>query len=87
MTIGEFAYKVVALAFIYQFSVTSWGRTAKYNTHPRVGGIPTSFHRLWLAVDCEPDGPVDAAALERDARKLGLQVVVEEDHFHLEPLR
>lgn len=60
--------------------VTSWYRDPQYNA--RVGGAPNSQHTLGLALDVAHDSA--GAALAREARRVGLVVLDEGDHFHIQ---
>lgn len=65
-------------------SVTSWGRTQKRNA--AVGGVPNSLHLVDLAVDVVYDQPISYATASELAAHLGLRVIRETDHDHLQPL-
>lgn len=65
-------------------STTSYGRTALHND--QVGGLPASAHQVWLAADVVYDAHVPEPMRRRIAEALGLDLVVEADHDHLEPL-
>jgi len=84
VTVGEFAERVVQLVGMYPLSATSWGRTMSQNG--RVGGVYRSAHRAWLAADLIADAPLDEADLVEMGRRLGLLVLPEGDHFHVQPL-
>lgn len=84
MTVGEFAQAVADYAMLTHASATSWGRSAKRNQ--AVGGVPFSAHRFWLGCDLVYDDPV----LEKGeriilAQRLGLKLIAEGDHDHLQP--
>ena len=80
-----FARTVLVLAGQYQFSVTSWGRTAAHNA--RVGGVINSRHLEWLAVDMVCDSVDEYLRLTQGAELLGLQVIAEKDHIHVQVKR
>jgi len=64
-------------------SVTSWKRTVRHNTE--VGGVPNSAHLYGLGFDVVYDArPPLAATMER-ARRLGLKLIREDDHDHIQP--
>ena len=84
MTRAEFADAVYVLGLKYNASVTSWFRSDAHNRV--VGGVPHSAHRFALGVDLVYDAPVDAAAITEDARRLGLKLLREGDHDHVQPL-
>lgn len=78
------------LAAVYAYlgrtggSVTSWRRTEDHNR--KVGGVPDSPHLQGLAVDVVYDLPaVDATSRGDLARQLGLALIIEHDHDHLQP--
>lgn len=83
MTVGEFTGRIYVLGVTFGFSVTSWGRTVARNV--AVGGHPESYHKRWLAVDAVLDDPSDVAGLRRVSALLGLEVIDEGDHVHIEP--
>lgn len=74
---------MVRLASLFPLTATSWGRTAHQNA--KVGGVPHSAHRVWVAVDLIADGPVDVEELKEWGRRLELKVIPEEGHFHVQP--
>lgn len=82
MTHHEFVDAVVTYGLMTGASVTSWGRTKARNS--QVGGVPVSAHRAWLAVDVVYDTPVPEGV--EIGRRLGLRVLPEGDHDHLQPL-
>ncbi len=85
MTIAEFAEAVSRYGMLMGASVTSWGRTSKHNTE--VGGVAYSAHRFWLGCDLVYDGPLLSMSERMEtARRLGLRLIVEGDHDHLQPV-
>ena len=80
-----FSDKVLALCLIYDCSETSGFRTEKRNK--AVGGVPNSRHKVGLGRDIVLDVPVRTEEVCRAARRLGLWVLVEDDHIHLQELR
>lgn len=84
MTVGEFAEHVSDLCYLFNGSVTSWGRSAKRNAE--VGGLEKSRHLDFLAVDVV----LDTAALNPHfaewALRRGLKVLDEGDHLHVQPM-
>lgn len=84
---GSQEYKLALLVFLLLFTkviedtrgadrltLTSWYRDA--NTNARVGGVPTSLHKIGLAIDFV--GPLESVQRVVDAwRELGLDAVVE----------
>lgn len=86
MTIGEFAEAVATYCLIHGGSITSWGRTTIHNKV--VGGVPGSAHRFWRGADVVYDDfntTKDQARVEYAAR-LGLKIIIEGDHDHLQPI-
>lgn len=86
MTVGEFAEAVAMYCLLHEGSITSWGRSTKRNT--TVGGVPGSSHRFWRGADVVYDDPAAVKNPLRSeyARRLGLKLVIEGDHDHLQPL-
>lgn len=82
MSVSEFATVVFVLGRIYGLSVTSWGRTAARNE--AVGGVRTSKHLSWLAVDVVPDDRSVLEELSAAAARLGLMLIDEHDHLHIQ---
>lgn len=77
---SNFYEKVVEVCIKHQCSITSWVRSPKHNA--AVGGVPNSKHLTGQAVDAIVDG--NYKAFIEDARSLGLKVIRESDHVHLE---
>jgi hypothetical protein len=87
MTIGTictFAEAVAEFAQKFGGSCTSWGRTAVHNTS--VGGVHGSPHVSWLGADLVYDTPAPLADREAAAHALGLQLIAEATHDHLQPI-
>ena len=84
MTRSEFTDAVYVLGLKHGASVTSWFRSDKHNTV--VGGVPHSAHHFGLGCDFVYDTPPDAMLLGEDAKRLGLKLIREGDHDHLQPL-
>lgn len=84
MTRSEFTEAVFTLGLLHGASTTSWFRSTKRNT--AVGGVPGSAHRFGLGVDLVYDSPPNITQLDADARRLGLRVLREGDHDHVQPL-
>ncbi len=80
-----FADKVLALCLIYDCSETSGFRTDMRNT--AVGGADDSRHKEALAKDIVPDDVRQTHEIKHAAQKLGLWVLVESDHIHLQEPR
>ena len=64
-------------------SVTSYGRTRAHNA--KVGGFETSRHLHWLAADVVYDEQMPISTRNALAAQLGLTVLHEDDHDHLQP--
>jgi len=84
MTKYEFMDKVDSALNIYPGSITSGRRSHKRNK--RVGGHPRSLHLCGLAVDVvlDSENKSDSVHFKVFCKRLGLKVVVESDHFHLQ---
>lgn len=83
MTVAEFAAAAMEYCALTGASVTSWGRTQARNR--AVGGVPVSAHRFFRAVDVVYDGPTDKVQCRIIAARLGLLLLPEDDHDHLQP--
>ena len=81
----RFEDKIRCLRLLYSFSVTSWIRSRGHNF--RVGGVSDSRHLFGLAVDLVFDPGSDMSGFNEKAAQLGLQVVVEGDHLHVQEPR
>lgn len=79
----DFVHAVILLGLRYRFSVTSWLRSPLHNVE--VGGQPTSYHLVALAVDIILDKGEDVDAFKTEAARLGLSALDERDHIHLQP--
>jgi hypothetical protein len=77
-----FMHRLYAVRAVHLFSVTSWGRTPWRNK--AVGGMAGSKHLDWLAVDLVPDPSTNRHRLFVDLREVGLVVIDEGDHFHVQ---
>jgi hypothetical protein len=85
MDLFSFGLRVFALCFKYQASISSWGRTPKHNKD--VGGVPNSYHMLWIGCDVVLDVMAKNEEFESDAGELGLKAILEGDHYHLQPAK
>ncbi|HEV8674025.1 MAG TPA: D-Ala-D-Ala carboxypeptidase family metallohydrolase [Methylomirabilota bacterium] len=83
MTAGAFARAVRAYCAAARASVTSWGRTPQHNA--AVGGVAQSPHLVWMAVDVVYDQQEPVDFRQGLAHSLGLVVLREETHDHLQP--
>lgn len=84
MTPLDFHTALMAYCYATGASVTSYGRTAQRNG--AVGGVPNSKHRIWLAADVVYDLQLDEQVRLEAAKQLGLKLVIEGDHDHLQAL-
>lgn len=81
----EYLDAKLCLAARYQFSTGSGRRTVKRNNSPHVKGHKNSRHLLgFVADDCYLDFNSDQAFFIADAKRLGLKVVIEKDHIHIQ---
>ena len=84
MTLAEFTWAVFAYCTVTGASVTSWIRTRTVNG--AVEGVPHSAHLVGLGADVVYDvRPLEAERREW-ASRLGLLVLMGDDHDHLQPL-
>ena len=84
MTRAEFVDAALTYCDLTDASVSSWKRTVKHNT--AVGGVVQSAHLFGLAVDVVYDAPVALPLAMERARRLGLRLLREADHDHLQPV-
>lgn len=84
MTIGEFAEAASQYCMMLGGSQTSCGRSTAHNK--AVGGVTNSAHRYFRACDVVYDVPIAAAEADITAQRLGLKLVREGDHDHLQPI-
>lgn len=85
MDAKEFTGHALTLAIRFRFSVTSWIRTPARNK--AVGGQDNSTHLYGLGLDVILDNPVDAPQFTATANKIGISVLDEGDHLHLQPTK
>jgi hypothetical protein len=84
VTLAEFSEAALRYAALTGASATSWFRTAAHNH--AVGGVVHSAHVVGLAVDVVYNDPVPLMAERVEwAKRLGLRLVAEGDHDHLQP--
>ena len=81
----RFEDKIRCLRLCYSFSVTSWIRSKEHNA--KVGGVSDSRHLFGLAVDIVFDPGSDMSGFNDKAGQLGLQVIAEGDHLHVQEPR
>lgn len=86
MTPSEFSSALIAYCGWSRASVTSYGRSQERND--KVGGVKYSQHCLWLAADvvyspCPEPGVAEA---RKRASQLGLRLIREDSHDHLQAL-
>jgi len=84
MDLDTFVHAVIAYAHFTGASCTSWFRTREHNA--AVGGVQFSAHQFALAVDTVYHEVPPLAQRQAVAGRLGLRLVVEGDHDHLQPL-
>jgi hypothetical protein len=84
ITVSDFWGQVALYRRAVGGSVTSGGRSPDRNR--QVGGVPNSSHLLDLGADLVHDGRMPADQRETLARGLGLTLIVEGDHDHLQPI-
>lgn len=85
MTPIEFASALQSYCAATSGSVTSWGRTPQHNV--AVGGVPDSGHLLWIAADVVYDNTHGEDGRGVLADRLGLMLIHEGDHDHVQPIR
>ena len=83
MTRAEFAEAAATFCALTGGSVTSWTWTLRHNAN--VGGVTHSGHLYGLAVDVVYDTPQALRLTMERARRLGLKLIREGDHDHLQP--
>jgi len=84
VTRGEFAEAVYTYCATLGASETSGQRTSHHNL--AVGGVAHSAHLVKLASDVVYDVTPSREQRLDWGRRLGLLVVIEEDHDHLQPI-
>ena len=84
MTRAEFNDAADTYCALFSASSTSGRRTRHHNA--AVGGVPNSAHLYGLGLDVIPDSNPEPAAASEAARRLGLRLIIESDHHHLQPL-
>lgn len=82
MTPSEFHNALMSYCSWANCSITSWYRTPKRNE--RVGGHPNSRHLVWLGADVAYDEPIPPLTRRKMATTLGLKLVIEGDHDHIQ---
>lgn len=82
MTKSEFYDKVNSSLDLYPGSITSGRRSRLRNAE--VGGHPRSLHLCGLAFDVVLDDHSDSAGFAIMCERLGLKVVLEKDHIHVQ---
>ncbi len=86
MTPAGFASAIRAYCSWSRGSVTSWGRSPERNA--QVGGVQHSLHQVWLAADVvyAPTPRPPLARARKAATQLGLRLIREPSHDHLQAL-
>ena len=82
MTPHEFLSKKMQLACRFPYRERSGYRDPISNR--QVGGVVNSKHQLWLATDIVLHSPHDQPAFIEEAQKLGLKVLDEGNHLHIQ---
>ena len=80
----DFLSAKMQLAARYPFRETSGFRSAMDNA--AVGGVHYSSHQFWVGADIILHGDVAHTEIIEAGRRLGLLVLDEGDHLHLQPL-
>ena len=84
MTHADFSDAVLSFCILFEASETSGFRTGLRNE--KVGGVPLSAHRVGLGKDVVYDStPPNEATAKARAQSLGLKLIREEGHDHLQP--
>ena len=85
LALETFCRNVWHICMDHRCSVTSWIRTEARNKV--VGGVADSFHVMGLAVDIVPDdyNSETVEAIRQDCVRLGVQMIDEGNHLHIEP--
>lgn len=83
MTRAEFTEAVGTYCGLMQGSVTSWWRSVQHNTARH--GVPGSPHLFGVGADVIYDAPWTIERRKLIAQRLGLALIAEEDHDHLQP--
>ena len=78
----EFIDLVTMLCLVHRGSMTSYVRTIARNAI--VGGHEHSKHLVGLAVDVVLDRKEDQGEFTLAAQRLGLRVIDEDDHLHVQ---
>lgn len=81
---SEFDAAVRQYRFRFAASVTSAGRTVEHNT--AVGGVARSAHLFDVGADLVYDAMPALGECLAVGERLGLRVIREGDHDHLQPL-
>ena len=86
MTPTEFADAIRAYCSWSRASISSWGRSPERNA--QVGGNVESRHLIWLAADVvyAPNPLPELAVATRMAKKLGITLIREPSHDHLQAM-
>jgi hypothetical protein len=84
MTVLQFAQAAYVYCQKTAGSCTSWGRTVKHSI--AVGGFDGDPHTWWVGADIVYDTLIDEQQAKKLAQSLGLLLIREKDHDHLQPL-
>lgn len=80
----QFLLALMQLYSKYPFSETGGQRTRSRNIY--VDGVAYSPHQFWVGRDVVFDQPEPLGDLEPAARRLGLKIIKELDHHHIQPV-
>jgi len=80
--VQDFVLRLIYLLALHPGRVTSWLRSIHANA--TLGGVDTSYHLDGCGADLVLDQPTNNPACATHARELGLDVLDEGDHIHVE---
>lgn len=79
----DFLLALMQLYSKYPFSETSGQRTPAHNQD--VDAVAHSPHQYWVGRDVIFDKPPVPVSLNQAAQRLGLRIIKELDHHHIQP--
>lgn len=79
----QFLLALMQLYSKHPFSETSGQRTRKHNED--LDGVANSPHLYWVGRDVLFDPPLHPVERTEAARRLGLRIITEQDHQHIQP--
>lgn len=83
MSPAEFQYALMQLYSLHPFSETGGQRTRSRNDD--VDGVAHSPHLFWVGRDVVFDKPPTVAECGELGRRLGIRILKEHDHHHIQP--